>query len=444
MIKNLRPGLAERGKIKIGDKGKMITSQRGKQFQPPVKLDHFRITTTERDETDRLIEDPILTKKLSPADGGKIREIPIRLLYDDVELNFPTWLAAYDGHTLWCIGDGERAERLTVDKKQRAARSCPCEHNDPLYTGPQKCKINGRLNVIIDGAERIGGVWTFRTTSYNSVTSILGSLALIKAMTGGYLSGIPLRLVVGPKRAVTPEGQVQTVHVVSVEYPGPETELLALAEAIGVKRAQHRIVMADVEKEARKLLELKPIADSEKPTEIVEEFYPEEVDREILAGAAAVVVEADGTVIPVEPGPADPTVGQEEQGTAAPLMCAACYNRAFFGIVKVGDPVRLDTLLALCSECRKRADSALLKSPPKNLGKVDAGEGLEAYRVEVVAMGAEDLEAIKEKVGTKAAPAEDLGELGPGASVKCGKCGFEFLAGESKCPECATPAGKLF
>ena len=48
IIKGLAPGLTERGKIKIGEKGRMIQSQRGTQFQPPQKLDHFRITTLYR------------------------------------------------------------------------------------------------------------------------------------------------------------------------------------------------------------------------------------------------------------------------------------------------------------------------------------------------------------------------------------------------------------
>ena len=48
-IKNLTPRLAEWGKIKIGAKGKMKTSNQGKQFAQPQKLDHFIITTMERD-----------------------------------------------------------------------------------------------------------------------------------------------------------------------------------------------------------------------------------------------------------------------------------------------------------------------------------------------------------------------------------------------------------
>ena len=48
MIKNFIPRLAERGRIKIGEKGEMKTSSQGKQFAQPKKLDHMLITTMQR------------------------------------------------------------------------------------------------------------------------------------------------------------------------------------------------------------------------------------------------------------------------------------------------------------------------------------------------------------------------------------------------------------
>ena len=46
-IKNLTPGLVERGKIKIGMKGAARQSRSGNTFQAPQKLDHFIVTATE-------------------------------------------------------------------------------------------------------------------------------------------------------------------------------------------------------------------------------------------------------------------------------------------------------------------------------------------------------------------------------------------------------------
>jgi hypothetical protein len=488
MIKSLRPALAERGKIKIGDKGQVITSRQGKKFQPPLKLDHFRITTTERDEADRLIEDKELTAKLAPEDGGKIREIPIRLLYDDPELNFPTWLAAYDGNKLWCVGDGESAERLQDNKAGRQVVKCPCEHSDPNYTGPRKCKPNGKLLVVIEGAERIGGVWTFRTTSYNSVTAIMSSLALIKTMTGGYLSGIPLRLVVGPKRAVTPEGAVQTVHIVTVEYPGPESELLLLAQEIGMARAKHKVLMADLEAEAKRQLEFKPTPDSEKPEEIVPEFYPEEAKRALEAergeaGAKGIVDAMREAERKTDP-PADPTVGEDERPIMErPLRCSVhkCEELAYWGLRARDVDLPHFKIMAFCPDHAKRVQGLLFTEPPRDAGSQVFGRGLDAQKVTLVEISEPDCETVQAELGPGLRivilqnDPVDLGEaktvgqgqippthegdrrvvdvetgkvVTPGEDeinpVKCGKCGVEYPDDVSQCPECGTPSGKLF
>ncbi len=86
MIKGLSPALPERGKIKIGAKGSAIKSNKGNEFQPPQKLDHFLITTIERGQDGNFVKDAALHELF----GDKPTEIPVRLLYDNPALNFPT------------------------------------------------------------------------------------------------------------------------------------------------------------------------------------------------------------------------------------------------------------------------------------------------------------------------------------------------------------------
>ncbi|MBU4356926.1 MAG: hypothetical protein KJ822_16545, partial [Proteobacteria bacterium] len=179
MIKNFIPRLAERGRVKIGEKGEMKTSQGGKQFSQPKKLDHMVVTTMQRDAAGRLLPDTPLMAQLNPG-GGKITEIPVRLLYDDPDLNFFTRYACYRGTRCWCSGDGEAAQRLTAENGNYQPVPCPCERQDPMYQGQDKCKTLGTLQVLIEGVDRVGGVWSFRTTSWNSVNAILSSMALIK------------------------------------------------------------------------------------------------------------------------------------------------------------------------------------------------------------------------------------------------------------------------
>ncbi|KKK71793.1 hypothetical protein LCGC14_2910370, partial [marine sediment metagenome] len=91
---------------------------------------------------------------------------------------------------------------------------CPCDALESKH-----CKPHGILNVVLAISGRIGGAHQFRTTSWNSIENILSSLALLKSLTGGPLAGIPLKLVVGPKK-VQPKGQpkARVVQVVSIEF----------------------------------------------------------------------------------------------------------------------------------------------------------------------------------------------------------------------------------
>lgn len=287
MIKNLIPRLAERGRIKIGEKGEMKTSAQGKQFAQPKKLDHIVITTMQRDAAGRLMPDTDLMAQINPG-GDKLIEIPVRLLYDDVDLNFYTRYACYKGSRCWCSGDGECASRLTGENGNYQPVACPCERQDPMYQGQDKCKTLGTLSVLIEGVNRVGGVWSFRTTSFNSVNAILSSMALIKAITGGPLSGIPLMLVLSPKTVTIPTtGKPMVVFVMSIEYRGPESELANLGYERARQRVEHKIRMDLIEESARKLL----VAPHEEPTqeqvETAEEFYPEGVVVESAPPKAA-------------------------------------------------------------------------------------------------------------------------------------------------------------
>jgi hypothetical protein len=219
--------------------------------------------------------DTPLIARLKP-ETGKLTEIPVRLLYDDIDLNFQTRFACYRGNRCWCSGDGEEAQRLAGENGKYQEVSCPCERQDPFYNGQDRCKILGTLQVLIEGTDRIGGVWKYRTTSWNTVNAILSSLALIKTVTGGPLAGIPLWMVLSPKADTVPTtGQNMVVFVVSLEYRGPEQELAELGYDIAKRRIEHRVKMEQVEAQARRML-LPPHAEPiEEQAETGAEFYPE-------------------------------------------------------------------------------------------------------------------------------------------------------------------------
>lgn len=312
MIKNLCPGLMELGKIKIGNKGKARKSQSGTEWQPPQKLDYFLITTMQRGEDGNFLLDERLHKQFNPTGDRPIRSIPVRLIYDDISLNFATRYICYYGKTVFCSGDGEFASRMQRDGTVKQI-ACTCPRQDPKYTGDDgpagpealggkngkgKCKINGILSVIIDGAPCVGGVWKFRTTSYNSVVGILSSLALIQRITGGRLAGIPLTMTVTPKTVQDPvQGSQQTIYVVGLQYAGTIDSLRDTGYQIAMVEAKHGISMSRIEEDARLMLSHAPAAGlgDDIAEDVIEEFYPEEAMNE--AGPVVVDEKTAETVV---------------------------------------------------------------------------------------------------------------------------------------------------
>ena len=283
LIKNLMPGLTERGKIKIGEKGRTVKSAKGTEFQPPKKLDHFRVTTLERGADDNYL----LDREVHDMYGEVPRVLPVRLLYNEIDLNFQSRYCCYTGKTLFCSGDGEVAFRLK--NRQNGARepvTCPCERQDPAYNGPEKCKINGCLAVIIDGVSRVGGVWKFRTTSFNSVVGITSSMALIQSLTGGLLAGLPLQLTLNPKTAIIPTtGQASQIWVVGLEFKGSVDQLQQVSYERAQQNALHHARMEQIEVNVRKLIAHDPVNTVEDAVEIVEEFYPEQAQAAVAEAA---------------------------------------------------------------------------------------------------------------------------------------------------------------
>jgi hypothetical protein len=278
IIKGLTPGLTERGKIKIGEKGKTVTSRGGKEFQPPQKLDHFRVVSLMRGPDGNFLRD----EEVHRLYGDRPRVLPVRLLYDDIELNFQCRYTCFQGRTMWCYGDGETALRLNA-KNERDTVACPCGRQDPAYQGQDRCKINSCLSVIIDGVERVGGVWKLRTTSYNTTVGILSSLALIKRLTGGVLAGLPLQLTLNPKTVISPvNGQAMQVWVVGIEYRGSIESLQQIAYDVAQRQALHQARIEQIEAEAKRLLSAPPV-EPEEIDDVVEEFFPEQVEAAVKA-----------------------------------------------------------------------------------------------------------------------------------------------------------------
>jgi hypothetical protein len=264
-IRGLTPRLAECGKIKIGRKGEVKTSSRGNQFRPPEKIDHFIVTTMEKTGNDDFAPDTEIMRKL----GGNCKEIPVRLPYDDPSLNFPTSYAYYDSAACQCRGDG-------VTAITSAGECIDCNPETCQYVKDKKCKPNGVLSVILDDAPRVGGVYKFRTTGWNSINNIFSSMEFIRGLTNGLLAFLPLSLTLTPKNTVVPGTKTPTtIYMVNLEYRGSLKEMATAIQQTMSTRALTQYSVKDFEKLAEEALAL-PEAPEECKA-IVEEFYPESV-----------------------------------------------------------------------------------------------------------------------------------------------------------------------
>jgi len=269
-IKGLTLRLAECGKIKIGIKGKTTTSQKGNSFRAPQKLDHFIVTTMDKTEGDDFKQDEELMKKLGTWDnfgGYHCTQIPVRLPYDDPSLNFSTSYAYYDSAACQCRGDGQtaiRADGLVVD----------CFPETCICVKEQKCKPNGVLSLILDDAPRVGGVYKFRTTGYNSINNLFSSMEFIRGLTNGLLAGLPLMLTLTPKHTVIPGTRTATtIYMVNLEYRGSLQEMVTAIQQTMNTRTKMQYSVRDFERLAEEALSI-PEA-PEECKEIIAEFYPE-------------------------------------------------------------------------------------------------------------------------------------------------------------------------
>lgn len=278
MIHGLLPSLAESGRIKLGQKGKAVISKDGKTFRLPEKLSYFRLTTTEKDlEIDDFIIDTEMMNILKK--GGKaiynaeneLTGIPIRLLYNTIDMNLSTQYVSYVGGKLTCSGDGQKAQ--TRDGRDVP---CPCNRLNGTYTGKDKCKLYSVLSVLIEGS-RIGSCWKLRSTSKNTAKHLISSMLLIKALTGGLLAFLPLQLVVRPKKTIIPNtGQPTTVYVASIEYPGGIEELQKKALEMGAENAKLITNMHEIEAETRRIVA--PVNNEKEEFETAIEFFPDSIE----------------------------------------------------------------------------------------------------------------------------------------------------------------------
>lgn len=186
MIKGLAITPPVLGRISIGK----VVEKNGKRL--PEKDDGFTVTSQVQNK-DGWILHPFDEGLRKASGNGKIRSIPVRVLFNDPDLNFRAEYSLFDRQTgrPMCVGNGEQCRRYTASGLQTLP--CPAPDGCELAKGGL-CKPYGRLNVQIGDEEHEIGTFIFRTTGFNSIRALTARLRYFQALSGNLLACLPLEL----------------------------------------------------------------------------------------------------------------------------------------------------------------------------------------------------------------------------------------------------------
>lgn len=191
MIKGLAITPPTLGRISIG----RVIEKNGKRL--PEKDDQFTITSQIQNKESGWVKHPLDEQLRSKAPNQKLRSIPVRMIFNDPELNLRAEYSLFDRQTgrPVCVGNGETCQRLTNQGVEQ--HPCPSPDLCPLAQGGN-CKPYGRLHVNLDESDELG-TFIFRTTGFNSIRTLAARLSYYHAASNGLLSCLPLQLTLRGK-----------------------------------------------------------------------------------------------------------------------------------------------------------------------------------------------------------------------------------------------------
>ena len=270
MIKGLALTPPVIGRISIG----RVVEKNGKRL--PEKDDEFTLTS-QIQHKDGWINHP-LDEALRGTTGSKLRSIPIKLLFDDPDLNMRANYTLFNRNTgrPMCVGNGETCRRATAEGIQ----SFECRTPDAcdLAQGSQ-CKPYGRLNVRI-GEDDVLGTFILRTTGFNTIRTLLARMAYLSALSGGMLASLPLELRLRGKS--TTQSHRAPIYFVDLTLRAGQSlhEAVEQARTERVKQTELGLDQAALDEAARRGFAMGAFEDVEDDgLPIIEEFFPDEAQE---------------------------------------------------------------------------------------------------------------------------------------------------------------------
>nr|WP_176438839.1 hydrolase or metal-binding protein [Achromobacter denitrificans] len=172
------------GRISIG----RVVEKNGKRL--PEKSDEFTLTTQVQTHDGWLLhpQDEVQRKQHG---GDKLRAVNIMPPFNDPDLNLRAECSYFDredGRPI-CVGDGETCRRDTDEGMQ----TLPCYAPDGCGLHNRECTPYGRLYVVMGDRDELG-TFVLRTTSYNTIRTLVARVRYFHAVSGGLPACLPLEL----------------------------------------------------------------------------------------------------------------------------------------------------------------------------------------------------------------------------------------------------------
>lgn len=325
-------------KIKIGEKRK---NANGKEY--PVALDYFKF-------------DESIQPKIEEIYGCKPKEIDVMIPCEDLDVAFPQYRKCYGKTGLKCKGDGEKA--IVMVKGEYVHKICNPDSEECEKSG---CKPIATLNVLlpkIPGAR----VYPINTSSWNSIVNLNSCIEQIKAMTGGRISFINLKLKLEPHigQVYNPVSDMhfqKQVYVMSLSieqtieefckkyYVSSDFPELTNANAANAK------IAALLENKKNKTLHITPNEDSE--------FVENTTDEDSIC-----CEDCDNNIVPTEKMNINQIIdyGIENHGRKLCVECLTKLSNKYYCVQcntevskKVNDYSNKTYNTTLCRDCQKSA-----------------------------------------------------------------------------------------
>lgn len=281
MLKGLAITPPVLGRISIGK----VIEKAGKRL--PEKDDQFTITSQVQSKDGWLVHP--MDEGLRKEQGGKIRSIPIRLLFNDPDLNFRAEYSLFDRNTgrPRCVGNGKSCRR----QSDEGIKSLPCPSPDGCSLAKDgSCKPYGRLNVALSDDDPLGS-FVFRTTGFNSIRTLVARLQYFQAISGNRLSCLPLELRLRGKSTRQSHGTPIYYVDITVRTGLSVEDALTEAKRLDEARQMAGFNQAALDNVARQGLGNGAFEDSEDDGgAVVEEFFTPDALTERQADASDVAI----------------------------------------------------------------------------------------------------------------------------------------------------------